>query len=166
MAVARLIAGVLAAATVSCGGMSTPPPAPTPVDPNAPVSGAHTGAVAIELAGATPSPGATITGCGAAIAGCAGRLQMSFRLRAGSTGGTVLFTSATLHGANRAACLSARGSGFALAANAVTTIELVFDGFDPACAVPFEATDLAVTLEGTTEVASRQEFGIRYRFAA
>jgi hypothetical protein len=31
--------------------------------------------------------------------------------------------------------------------------------------LPFDALDMAVTVEGTIDVASRQEFGIRYRFA-
>jgi hypothetical protein len=155
---------------MSCGGTSTPPaptPTPTPIppaDPNAPVAGAHTGQVVIEYAGANVSPGSTIAGCGPSIGGCAGKLRISFRLRSGVAPGTVLFTDATLHGANRIACLSASGDGFTLAANAVVPLDLVFDQFNAGCVLPFDATDMAVNLEGTTEVASRQEFGIRYRF--
>jgi hypothetical protein len=44
------------------------------------------------------------------------------------------------------------------------TIELVFDQVNAACALPFESLNMAVHVEGTVEVASRQEFGVRYRF--
>jgi len=36
---------------------------------------------------------------------------------------------------------------------------------NPACVLPFESLDLGVNVGGTVEVASRQEFGIRYRFS-
>jgi hypothetical protein len=49
-----------------------------PSDPAAPVPGARTGPVAIEYAGANVA-GTTIPGCGSTIAGCAGRLQLTFR---------------------------------------------------------------------------------------
>lgn len=146
---------------VACDQSSAP--APTPIDPNAPVAGARTGAVTIEYAGANVSPGSTIGGCGASIAGCAGKLRLSFRLRSAGAG-TVLFTGATLHGANQIACLSAAGPGFPLAASATLSLDLVFDQFNAACALPFDVTHMAVTVEGTVEVASRQEFDIRYRF--
>jgi hypothetical protein len=150
----------IAIACAACRATTTP----TPVDPNAPAAGPHTGAVAIEYLTANVSPGSTISGCGAAIGGCAGRLRLSFRLRSASAG-TVLSTSATLHGTNRRACLQARGAGFPLGANAVVTIDLTFDQVDTGCALPFDATDMGVNVEGTTEVESRQEFAIRYRFA-
>jgi hypothetical protein len=133
-----------------------------PSDPAAPVPGARTGPVAIEYAGANVA-GTTITGCGSTIAGCAGRLRLTFRLRSAGAG-PVLRTGATLHGANRIACLSAAGGAFQLAANAIVTIDLVFDQVNAACALPFESLDMAVHVEGTVEVASRQEFGVRYRF--
>jgi hypothetical protein len=47
-------------------------PAPAPVDPNAPIAGQHTGAVAIEYASGNISPGSTVAGCGPTISGCAG----------------------------------------------------------------------------------------------
>jgi hypothetical protein len=152
---------IVVACAVSCDRPAAT--APTPIDPNAPVAGAHTGQVAIEYVAGTASPGSTIAGCGATIAGCAGRLRLSFRLRA-TAAGTVLFTSATLHGENRIACLSASGDGFALAAGAVATIDVVFDQANGVCPLPFDATNMAVNLEGTVEVASRQEYAIRYRF--
>jgi hypothetical protein len=158
----RLIVAA-AACTLSCGQPTAPAPAPAPVDPSAPTVGAHTGAVAIEYVGATIAPGSTIAGCGPTIGGCTGRLRLSFRLRPVNSG-TVLFTAATLHGVTKVACLSASGAGFSLAANTTPIVDLVFDQFDPRCPLPFDSTDLAVTIEGTTEVASRQEFGIRYRF--
>jgi hypothetical protein len=163
--VVRQGAVVLAmAALVACGGDDGPTaPTPTPTDPNAPVAGRRTGPVLIEYVGASVAPGSTIAGCGPTIAGCAGRLRLSFRLRSASAG-PVLGISATLHGANRVACLTARAAGFQLGANATVTLELVFDEVNPACALPFDSLDMGVTIEGTVEVASRQEFGIRYRF--
>ena len=134
-----------------------------PIDPNVPVAGAHTGAVAIDYVGANVAPGSTVAGCGPTIAGCAGRLRLSFRLRSAGAG-PVLFTAATLHGANKVACLSAAGEGFPLAANATLTLDLVFDRFNSSCGLPFDVTNMAVNIEGTGEVESRQEFEIRYRF--
>jgi hypothetical protein len=61
-------------------------------------------------------------------------------------------------------CLSAAGGGFSLAANTTVTLDLVFDRFDSSCALPFEVTNMAVNVEGTIEVASRQEFAVRYQF--
>jgi hypothetical protein len=156
-------AAVAVACTLSCGHSTAPSPVPAPIDPNAPIPGAHTGPVAIEYVGANLAPGSTIAGCGPSIAGCAGRLRLSFRLRSAAAG-PVLRTGATLHGANKTACLSASGDGFSLAANSTVTIDLVLDQVNPACALPFDGSDLAVNVEGTVEVASRQEFGIRYRF--
>jgi hypothetical protein len=150
-----------AACALACGQPTAP--APVPVDPNLPTVGARNGSVAIEYVGANVAPGSTIAGCGPAIAGCAGHLRLSFRLRPVNTG-TVLFTAATLHGVTKVACLSAAGAGFPLAANSSPVIDLVFDRSDARCALPFDSLDLAVTVEGPTEVESRQEFGIRYRF--
>lgn len=139
-------------------------PTPVPLDPNAPIAGARTGQVAIDYVGANVAPGSTVAGCGPAIAGCAGRLRLTFRLRSAAAG-TVLFSAATLHGANKTACLSAAGAGFALAANATVTVDMVFDQFNASCALPFDVTNMAMNIEGTVEVASRQEFEIRYRFS-
>ena len=152
------------ACTLSCGQPTAPGPLPAPADPNRPTVGAHTGAVAIEYVSANVEPGSTIAGCGAALAGCAGRLRLSFRLRSVNAG-PVLGTSATLHGVNKIACLSAAGAGFSLAANATPIIEVVFDQVNPGCVLPFESLDLGVNVEGTVEVSSRQAFGIRYRFS-
>jgi hypothetical protein len=157
------IVAITAACQIACSQPTSP--APLPVDPNAPVAGAHTGQVTIDYVGANVVPGSTVTGCGPTIAGCAARLRLSFRLRSVGAG-TVLFSGATLHGSNKAACLSAVGDGFALAANAIVTVDLVFDQFNASCALPFDVTNMAVTIEGTVEVASRQEFAIRYRFTS
>lgn len=160
----RWLAVILAVACLaSCDDHPTTP-TPSPPDPNEPVAGPRTGPVLIEYAGASVAPGSTIAGCGPTITGCAGRLRLSFRLRSAGAG-TVLFTGATLHGANKVACLSARGGGFQLAANTTFPVDLVFDEVNPACGLPFESLDMGVSVEGTVEVASRQEFGIRYRFA-
>jgi hypothetical protein len=160
-ALTRTIAAITIAFQIACNPPTSPSPAAP--DPNAPVAGARTGQVAIDYVAANVVPGSTVAGCGPTIAGCAGRLRLSFKLR--STGaGTVLFSAATLHGANKTACLSAVGTGFALAANATVLVDLVFDQFNASCALPFDAMNMAVTVEGTVEVASRQEFEIRYRF--
>jgi hypothetical protein len=61
------------------------------------------------------------------------------------------------------ACLSGETGGFPLRAGEAQTIEVAFDRSD-ACATPFEAAHLAVVVEGTVEVASRQEWSVRYSF--
>jgi hypothetical protein len=159
-AITRTIVAIAIAGQIGCNQPTSPTPALP--DPNAPIAGAHNGQVAIDYVGANVAPGSTVAGCGPTIAGCAGRLRLSFRLRSASAG-TVLFSAATLHGANKTACLSAVGEGFALAANAIATLDVVFDQFNASCALPFDVTNMAVTVEGTVEVASRQEFEIRYR---
>jgi hypothetical protein len=115
LAIRRTIAAISAACQIACNHPTSP--AAVPIDPNAPIVGAHTGAVAIDYAGANAAPGSTVAGCGPTIAGCAGRLRLSFRLRSAGAG-VVLFTAGTLHGATKTACLSAVGPGFSLAANA------------------------------------------------
>ena len=163
-ALRRTVAATALIFLSSCDSAAPPISAPTsPVDPTAPIAGPHTGPVGIEYVSANASPGSTIGGCGQTIEGCAGRLRLSFRLRAAAAG-PVLRTAATLHGANKVACLSAAGGPFSLAANSTVTLELVFDQFNAGCALPFDATDMGVNVEGTIEVASRQEFSIRYRF--
>lgn len=157
-----VLAALLLASQLACDRPTTPTPVTS--DPNLPVAGARTGPVAIDFSAANLAPGSTVAGCGPTIAGCAGKLRISFRLRS-SSAGPVLFTGATLHGANKIACLTASGGGFSLAANAIVTLDLVFDQFNSVCAVPFDATNMAVAIEGTVEVASRQEFEIKYRFS-
>jgi hypothetical protein len=156
--------GFAIAASIGCGSApSVAPASPTPSDPNAPQVGQHTGSIAIEYVSASYAPGATIDGCGARLAGCAGRLRMTFRLRS-TAAGSVLGSAARLHGTNKIACMAAVGPPFSLAANTSTLLDLVFDQVDPSCVLPFEATDLDVTVEGT--IVGRQEFGIRYRFSS
>ena len=69
-----------------------------------------------------------------------------------------------LHAADKTACLQGRTGGLQLRAGEAQTVEVIFD--QPAasdrCRTPLELTDLALTLEGTTEVASRQEWGLHY----
>ncbi len=158
----RAFPAILLVSQIACDH----PTAPTPVtaDPNAPVPGPHTGLVAIDYTGANVAPGSTIAGCGPTLSGCAGRLRLSFRLRSASAG-PVLFTAATLHGVNKVACLSASGGAFSIGANAVVPLDLVFDQVNAQCGLPFEVTDMAVVVEGTIEVESRQEFTVRYRFS-
>lgn len=155
---------VACALSFSCSQPASPSPTPEPFDPNAPRVGAHTGSVAIEYLGTNIAPGLTITGCGPTLAGCAGRLRLTFRLRS-SGAGSVLRTAGSLHGANKVPCLSAVGGAFSLAANTTLLLDLVFDDVNPACALPFESTDLGINVEGSADASGRQEFGIRYRFA-
>jgi hypothetical protein len=54
--------------------------------------------------------------------------------------------------------------GGALRAGEPQTVEIVFDAADPnpRCRVPLEFSHLAFNVEGTVEVASRQEWGLSY----
>ena len=79
--------------------------------------------------------------------------------------GPVLWVVGFLHGSNRAACFSGRVEGFALEAGLVTEVEIAFDTPDlDACAPPVAIENLAVVVEGTVEVASRQEWSVSYCF--
>ena len=155
----RAIVSASALWLAACGS----PTMPAAADPFTPAPGAHTGPVGIEYISANVAPGSTIAGCGPAIPGCAGRLQLTFRLHS-IVEGPVLRAAATLHGANKAACLSASSLPFALPPNATVQITLVFDQTNPSCGLPFEASDMGVNVEGPVQVASRQEFRIAYRF--
>jgi hypothetical protein len=72
-----------------------------------------------------------------------------------------------LHADNTTACLQARTAAFALRAGEAQTVEAVFDTayHGDRCATPVEITNLAFVVEGVVEVASRQEWALRYRLA-
>ena len=136
------------------------PTGPTPAPPAAP--SAHSGPVTITLLEATPAPGSTVTGCGAQIAGCVNRVRMRFVLSPPASG-PVLHVVAYLHATNKVACLSALTGPFELQQGQSRSVELVFDRADN-CGVPVTISTMAVVVEGTVEVASRQEWTIGYLF--
>ena len=88
---------------------------------------------------------------------------MVFRLTPSGTGPVLRFV-AFLQAASKRACFVASTGPFALRAGEDTTLQVVLDPSD-ACLTPFAVTDLAANVEGTTEVASRQEWTIGYIFA-
>ena len=112
---------------------------------------------------ADPAPGSTLSGCGSGSAGCTGRIRMTFALRP-SGSGPVLWCVAFLHASNQAACLQVKTPGFTLTAGQVQTVEVVFDTADTGgfCGTPLDITHLAFGVEGVTQVASRQEWALRY----
>lgn len=165
---------VLALATIGCGGYGPvePQPSPTPSPtPSLTLPGAtlgpSTGPSRIALVAADPAPGATLTGCGTDVAGCVGRIRLTFQITPTSNG-TVLFYRGFLHATDKTACLIGNASGpAALRAGEARTIEILFDQPDTSgrCRIPLDLIDLALGVEGTTEVASRQEWGIPYHLA-
>jgi hypothetical protein len=145
-----------------------PSPSPSPSPPGLPgvTPGQGTGPTAIRLVAADPSPGATITGCGPDAAGCAGRIRMTFHLEP-SGSGPVLGCVVFLHAANKTACLQGHTDGFELRAGEPQDLEVVLSMPDRSdrCRTPLDLTDLAMTVEGTIEVASQQEWALRYHLA-
>jgi hypothetical protein len=168
-AVIALLASLAACSgdrTVSPGPLVSPSPSPPPSRPPGVTAGRATGPTAIALVAADPPPGLTIAGCGAEAAGCAGRLRMTFRL-APSRSGAVLWCVVFLHAANKTACLQGRVAGFTLRAGEPQDVDVVLDVSDRSgrCRTPLDLTDLAFNVEGTIEVASRQEWTLHYRLA-
>jgi hypothetical protein len=165
----KLLASVVLAALPACGHEApTPVPTPTPgfsssLPPPGVAVGHATGPTDITLVALDPPAGTTIP-CGTSAEECAGSVRMTFRLRATGTG-TVLWCTAFLHAADKTACLSGLVDGFPLVAGESRTVDLVFDVADSSdrCRTPLEITDLAFVAEGTVEVASRQEWALRYR---
>jgi hypothetical protein len=117
---------------------------------------------AITYLSGTVAPGGTISGCGAQIAGCAGRLAITVRLT-GTATGTALYVGGSLHATNKRGCLLARAPGFLLEAGVPRDVTLTFDQAD-ACEVPLDIANLAVVVEGVVQVASRQEWAVSYAF--
>jgi hypothetical protein len=152
--------------SVTRGPVPSPSPSPPPSELPGVTPGQATGPTAIRLVAADPSPGTTIAGCGTDAAGCAGRIRMTFRLEP-SGSGPVLWCTVSLHAASKTACLQGRTDGFALRAGEPQDIEVVLDVPDRSdrCRAPLDLTDLAMTVEGTIEVASRQEWALRYHLA-
>jgi hypothetical protein len=141
------------------------PPSPTPIGmtppPTTVVVGAHTGPTAITFLSADPAPGSTISGCGSKASGCAGRVHMRFRLLSAS-GGPVLDSIGYLHATNLLACYRGSSDRLDLAPGVPSDIEIVFDGFDDACAMPATIATMKVVLNAPGQTEGLQEWGIRY----
>ena len=127
------------------------------------VPGIGSGPTQITFLSADPAPGSALSGCGRDIAGCRGRLRMTFRLLSPS-GGPVLRMIAFLHGPNKIACLTATTAPFDLPAGLPVTRELVFDPSD-ACATPVDMVTMDAVVSGPVQVEARQEWGVRFTFA-
>jgi len=69
-----------------------------------------------------------------------------------------------MHSASKRACFVATTASFPLRAGEETAIQVVLDPSDD-CLTPLVITDLAANVEGTIEVASRQEWTLGYTFA-
>jgi len=88
---------------------------------------------------------------------------MVFRLAPSATGPALTFL-VFLHATSKRACLLASAAPFSLRAGESMAVEVVFDDSDE-CATPFEIASMAAVVEGTVEVASRQEWSVHYSFA-
>jgi len=88
---------------------------------------------------------------------------MVFRLAPSGTGPVLRFV-VFLHSASKRACFVASTGPLSLRAGEETAIQVVLDPSDD-CLTPLAITDLAANVEGTIEVASRQEWTIGYTFA-
>ncbi len=78
--------------------------------------------------------------------------------------GSVLRVSAFMHATNKIACLSALTGPMELTAGQKRPLEVVFDRADT-CGVPLTMATMDVVVEGTVQVASRQEWLVTYSFA-
>ena len=166
----RFMGAAALAALPACGSYASAPPSPAPTPTPTPdasavvIPGAATGPTRITFAGAQPMPGSALSGCGPRIAGCAGRVRMTFEVRS-AAGGHVLFMRVYLHDTRKTACLTASTGPFDLAAGQTSTVEVVFDQADDVCGTPLTITNMDAGVEGTVEIASRQEWAVRYGFA-
>lgn len=142
------------------GPTPTPTPSPTPSGLPGVVIGARTGVTQITLADASPLPGATLAGCGATAAGCAGRIKVSLDLLS-PTGGLVIGGLFFLHSSSMRACLIGRIAAFELAPGTRRRIEVVLDQGDE-CGTPTDIRTAAATIEGPNGIAARQEWGVIY----
>jgi hypothetical protein len=157
---------VLLCLPVACGGAGTKPspvvsPSPSPTDGVIP--GLASGPTRITFTGAEPPPGAHVGGCGATIVGCRGRVRIQLALQP-STGGPVLYVRVFLHSMSQRACLIGQTGPLVLQAGTIERIDVVLDQADD-CRTPVDIRTMAAVVEGTVEVASRQEWGITYTFS-
>jgi hypothetical protein len=162
----RLAAAALAWSALACGGGATtpapivsPPPSASPA-PGDVIPGAATGPTRITFLAAEPPPGANVSGCGATAAGCAGRVRVRLRLEP-AAGGPVLYVRVFLHSTTLRACLFGQTGAQVLSAGRPADVEVVLDQADE-CRTPSDIRTMAAVVEGTVEVASRQEWRIVY----
>ena len=139
-----------------------PSPSATP-DPTEVRVGTAQGPSRISFLSAAPAPGSDVKGCGREVAGCRGRVRMVFSVHS-PTRGEALGMIVSLHSPQKRACLFGSTGPLLLEAGRPVTVEVVLDRTD-ACATPAEISDMAAVLEGTTEIASRQEWGLHYTFS-
>jgi hypothetical protein len=168
----RSLLGAMAMAALAACDNETPtrpPAAATPVPAPAPatsttlvIPGAAFGSSQIAFVGAAPAPGSTLADCGHRIAGCAGRVRMTFSVRS-STSATVLGLRASLHSTEKIACLLGSSGPLTLVAGQPQTVEIVFDEADD-CPTPVSITHMAAVVSGPSSVGSRQEWAVPYTF--
>jgi hypothetical protein len=99
-------------------------------------------------------------GGGGSATGCAGRIRVRLALES-VTGGPALYVRVFLHSAEQRACLFAQTGPLVLPAGRAADVEVVLDQSDE-CRTPVDIRTMAAVVEGTVEVASRQEWRIVY----
>jgi hypothetical protein len=158
-------AGVALAARGSGDAGPTPQATPTP-DPRTVVTPGFTfGPARITLSSMTPAPGSTISGCGADLGSCAGRLGMQFTINPATLQGQVALT-VLVFDANRTTCLWTGFLPQALSANQTTTRSVTFMPRGT-CRPPTTMTTMRASIwntAGDTELAV-QEWSFTYSFA-
>lgn len=87
---------------------------------------------------------------------------MRFLLRPSSSGHVLRFT-VSLHDTRLQACLLASTEAFDLRAGDDEGVDLVLDE-SGRCATPTTIATMAAVIEGSVEIASRQEWGVTYTF--
>jgi hypothetical protein len=150
------------ALALACGGGTRPSPieSPSPTPGAGVTPGAANGPTRIVFLGAEPPPGADVAGCGATAQGCAGRFRIRLALQS-ATGGPALYVRVFLHNAGLRACLIGQTGPQVLRAGQAEELEVRLDQADE-CRTPADIRTMAAVVEGTVEIASRQEWGIRY----
>jgi hypothetical protein len=156
----RMVAAALLAVAAACS------PAPTaPTDPNTLVTpGNFTGPVRLAFITANIPPGSTIAGCGPLIEGCAGRLRITLQLEPPSDG-PVLYARVYLHSIrNNVACLYGETPPFTVRGGQRSAVDIVLTTADR-CGTPETIATMSAVVERPVQIASRQEWAIRYVFA-
>ena len=158
---------LLGAPACDSGALTAPPspspspsPSPTPSPLVVPVF--HTGPLEMAFESANIPPGSIVSGCGPRIAGCAGRLRITYRVRS-AVGGTALFSKGFLYATNQLACLKGSTGPLTLPAQQDVRVEVTFHRPD-VCPTPTTIRAMAFNVEGTVEIATRQEWTIPYEF--
>jgi len=160
-----------ASAVPACLFLTLLPACSNPTSPDEPVDltsvtrGITSGPTQVTLQSASIAPGSGIAGCGADLTGCAGRLRMTFQVRSES-GGLVDGTRVYLFGSGGLACLWGSVDSFRVAPRETASFDVVFDRADTSqlCRTPVRIINMAAVLEGTIQIATRQEWGLTYDF--